>query len=715
MEDPDNVAMSESSDEEYWTPPQFTSNEDDDWRSQPPPKPKTPHNNAPAPRSIPGTNFTFERVRSWHCESDKTYTVAPGSEESEYFLKWTRAALKEAHELYHTKPTPRHEMIPEVAQSKNLEVVSVVYHQLQHVRAPELSALRSPFNDANYRPGVYVPYENERDREAQYCVSPCGVHYKLRKPESCAHSFKLVVDGDDHAVQLSCVKPPKDCAYLEHVSGLVIRIEYGRLCGISFYSGDAVIYVAKRHIVEHLSKHTNWIGADLTSEPTTDMRAVEVLFELAGDQWKSANETLYVFRDGVWTQDESAFYELIMRHSDILGTKYGESLRKMRDVRQLAKTKNRVDLQWTLGFDRLDPGLVPFRDGIYDITTRELREIEHSDMLTSKFDFDAPARGDDVANERAQLENILDKLFPDEQLKHEVMTRLAESLFCCTNTHKYFVQLYGEGNNGKTTLLRILQTAFPQWVQMPSVEHLVARAGVRNADAPQPWLIDVMGARILGFEEPPRGAKFEGSLLKLLRGNGVVTGRALYKGNVSYVPSYTLWLATNSPIEIEPTDEAVLNSIHSFKMPSCFVDEGKTAPLGTMYVYKKIPDLEACYRIRAHKLALFEVMCDYYERYRRSGLLALESRFSKPLSSIYREDHPRVQEVFERCIVEDKTASVSAKRILSVMQENGYDDNQKALKLFLVEKYKSHEFVKMTRPQNKVTWSGLRAVDDYEY
>ena len=334
-------------------------------------------------------------------------------------------------------------------------------------------------------------------------------------------------------------------------------------------------------------------------------------------------------------------------------------------------------------------------------------------MLTSKFDFDAPTSREDVAEERAHLESILDDLFPEEQFKREVMTRLAESLFHCSNTHKYFVQLYGEGNNGKTTLLRILQTAFPQWVQMPSVEHLVAR-GVRNADAPQPWLIDVMGARILGFEEPPRGAKFDGSLLKLLRGNGVVTGRALYKGNVSYVPSYTLWLATNSPIEIEPTDEAVLNSIHSFKMPSCFVDEGKCAPLGTVYVRKKIPNLEARYTQRQDKLALFAVLCDYYELYKRAGLPGLESRFSKPLSSIYREEHPSAKEVFERCIVEDPSASVPAKRLFSVMQENGYEDNHKALKLFLEEQYRNHAFVKVTRPKNKLTWSGLRVLDEYE-
>ena len=55
------------------------------------------------------------------------------------------------------------------------------------------------------------------------------------------------------------------------------------------------------------------------------------------------------------------------------------------------------------------------------------------------------------------------------------MVRLAESFFSPINTHKYFMQLYGEGNNGKTTLFRILQTAFPEWVKMPSVEHLVIK------------------------------------------------------------------------------------------------------------------------------------------------------------------------------------------------------------------------------------------------
>ena len=79
-----------------------------------------------------------------------------------------------------------------------------------------------------------------------------------------------------------------------------------------------------------------------------------------------------------------------------------------------------------------------------------------------------------------------------------------------------------------------------------------------------------------------------------------------------------------------------------------------------------------------------------------------------------REEHPSAKEVFERCVVEDPSASVPAKRLFSVMQENGYEDNHKALKLFLEEQYRNHAFVKVKRPKNKLTWSGLRVLDEYE-
>ena len=118
------------------------------------------------------------------------------------------------------------------------------------------------------------------------------------------------------------------------------------------------------------------------------------MHELAGTDWKTVNDSIYVYRDGLWTQDQPAFYALMMRHCDSLGPGYGESLRKMRDVMQLAKTMNVVDEKWTQRLNRLGPGLVPFSDGIYDIMTRKLWDFEHGDMLTCKFDFAAPERGE---------------------------------------------------------------------------------------------------------------------------------------------------------------------------------------------------------------------------------------------------------------------------------------------------------------------------------
>lgn len=452
-------------------------------------------------------------------------------------------------------------------------------------------------------------------------------------------------------------------------------------------------------------------AVEQAKRPETDKQAVDTLYRIAGSAWKTVNGAIYVFRRGLWTQDEAAFFELMMQHANELG-QYGESVPKMRYVMSLAKTKNIADDTWTQRLDRLAPGLVPFENGIYDVATSTLREIQPDDMITKKFDFNAPSEilDEDASYEVAQLRSVLADLLPDGGLREEVMVRLAESFFSPTNTHKYFVQLYGEGNNGKTTLFRILQTAFPQWVQMPNVEHLVEKRGTRDPNAPQPWLVDVMGARILGFEEPGEKRAFDGSLLKLLRGNGVVTGRLLHKNNVSYIPSYTLWIAANDLAEIKPSDQAVLDSLHSFKLPSYFSDG--TAPLGTRFPRKKIPNLEERFTERKHKLALFSVLREYYALYVRNGLPPLRSEFT--MTRLYKEDHPGIREYLRSCFEVVENARLPAKRAYGALEAAGCTESQKKMRIVMEEHFKEHAFVKLYAPGNVRTWLGL-VVRDHDY
>jgi len=449
-------------------------------------------------------------------------------------------------------------------------------------------------------------------------------------------------------------------------------------------------------------------------QPETDKQAVENLHQLAGDRWKTVNNQLYTFRDGLWTQDENAFFALLMHYSEILG-KYGEEVPKMRNVMTLARTKNIVDDSWTQQLDQLALGLVPFANGIYDIATSTLRNYEPEDMITKRFAFNAPA-GEDLSSEIEFVNSVLSDLLPEAKLRNEVMVRLSESMFNPSNTHKYFVQLYGEGNNGKTTLFRILQTAFPVWVQMPSVEHLVVKGTPRDPNSPQPWLVDVMGARILCFEEPSQNRPFDGALLKLLRGNGVVTGRQLHRNNVSYVPTYTLWIAANDLITIAPSDKAVLESLHPFKLPSYFSD-GK-APLGTRFVKKKIQNLEAYFTGNSHKLALFAVLREYFAAYCNSGLPPLQSEFSKSVTDLYKDDHPGVRELLSRCFEEDKSSRrVREKDILRALTMEGCTETQKKMKLILQEQYQDHQFVRRYVHRGVYYWDGLsiKAEDDGWY
>ena len=88
-------------------------------------------------------------------------------------------------------------------------------------------------------------------------------------------------------------------------------------------------------------------------------------------------------------------------------------------------------------------------------------------MVSVKLDWAAPTEEElhtDSAA-KADVEAILSSIFPQEDLYDEVVSRIAESLFNSRNEHKYLVQLYGRGNNGKTTLMRILQGAFPALVR----------------------------------------------------------------------------------------------------------------------------------------------------------------------------------------------------------------------------------------------------------
>ena len=444
-------------------------------------------------------------------------------------------------------------------------------------------------------------------------------------------------------------------------------------------------------------------GEVAVTRPKDDAAAVDAAHQLFGDRWKTVNGDLHVYNEGVWQQDANVMKRLLMDRREELGV-YGTTRSKMNDVIDLAKTMNVVDDAWTQQLDQLRSGLVPFADGIYDRAAMTIRAFTPEDKLTTKLDFNAPR--EDVRAERREVEQLLRDMLPD-RLYNELLGHVAESLFSSTNSHKYFVQLYGDGNNGKTTLMSILSAAFPQWVRTTSVEHFVVKGGNHDSNRPQPWLIDVRGARIVFVEEPNNRA-FDGSLLKLLRGNGAVTGRALYKGNVSYVPTWTLYIAANDPIETKPSDPAVRASMRSFHLPCHFSANGRAPHPYHRFPRKSIANVAERFTQRAYRIALLEVLWEHWDRYEADGLPPLESEFSRPLAQLYKDDHPSIRDLFARCFEENEQAMrVPEKELLHKLEAEGCTESQKKMKLTMEEHYKPHAFVRRYQHRKVYHWDGL--------
>ena len=289
-------------------------------------------------------------------------------------------------------------------------------------------------------------------------------------------------------------------------------------------------------------------------------------------------------------------------------------------------------------------------------------------------------------------------------LRSEVMKRLASSFFLGDPmVGKYFLQLLGDGDNGKSTLFLILHAAFPTWVKMPDVEHLLMHGRKSDANAPQEWKMQIMGARIVVFEEPPGDAIFDGKLLCKLRGGGFVTGRNLYQNNVSYKPTYRLVIGCNAPMEIKPMDKAVLRSIHVFTMPSAFVDAGdpRLGPPPQPNVFLKIDQVHERFEQRAYKIALFRILVEDYQEYQAHPLsVSLQSAYDR--RDLYEEADAKTDlewfdEHFDVLTVDDPTQRLTTRDIRATLTAAGYQASEKHLGGWMAQHFQVRRIDRRTR------------------
>lgn len=144
---------------------------------------------------------------------------------------------------------------------------------------------------------------------------------------------------------------------------------------------------------------------------------------------------------------------------------------------------------------------------------------------------------------------FLNRIFQGHPDKDEVIRfiqrGLGYSLTGKTNEQVLFL-LYGQGQNGKSVLLGTFIALLGEYAHTADSSSFTTARSERVRDDLAGWV----GKRLIKSSEVTKTAVLDEELIKKLTGEDAITARHLYEKEITYTPTYKLWLAFNHKPEI---------------------------------------------------------------------------------------------------------------------------------------------------------------------
>ena len=159
-----------------------------------------------------------------------------------------------------------------------------------------------------------------------------------------------------------------------------------------------------------------------------------------------------------------------------------------------------------------------------------------------------------------------------------------------TAEERTLLVLHGTGNNGKSTLLKLLQAAMGDYSESLPIESLEKQKFGRSGAAASPDKIRLKGARFVSTLESEEGMPLSTKALKELCSDEAFPARGLYEGLVNVRPQYTLWLATNHRPNLPADDDAAWRRIRLIPFDSYVAPEDVDTSLDAK-LHAEIPGL----------------------------------------------------------------------------------------------------------------------------
>ena len=214
-----------------------------------------------------------------------------------------------------------------------------------------------------------------------------------------------------------------------------------------------------------------------------------------------------------------------------------------------------------------DPLLLGVKNGVVDLKTMKLIAPDPSVLVVKRANviFDPKA-------DAPRFRKFLEEIAPDTELRAFMIRILAYLLTGSIKEHCWFF-FVGEGRNGKSILMRIIENLLGEYAKKISVDMLM-KSGPKQQGSPSPEILQLQGKRFVYANETTEGQRLDDAKIKDMTGGDTLTGRALHSNHfVSFNPSHKLVIAGNNYPIVHDDSHGFWARVIVFPFGVIFTDE----------------------------------------------------------------------------------------------------------------------------------------------
>lgn len=258
-------------------------------------------------------------------------------------------------------------------------------------------------------------------------------------------------------------------------------------------------------------------------------------------------------------------------------------------------------------------------------------------------------------------------------------------------TEQCLFLLTGDGRNGKSTFLELLRFILGDYAHPVAAKTLM----VSNRDDIPSDVAALEGKRFAACSETNAKQTFNEGRIKLMTGGEMIEGRRRYADEVSFMPKFKLWIATNALPVITGTDEGIWRRIRLIRFD--------------LKLHQHEVDRQLLSKLKCEASGVLNWMLEGCLAWQKQGLNPPEEVLSATQS--YRADMDYVEQFIQDCIEMDPNSRVDNTDFYNAFKDwyyqnvDNYPPSQKVLTPLLKDKGL------LQKSGKKRVWQGVKFKD----